>query len=231
MDFKDKQPGTNKFYPISDAAEANAMNEAMLTCYRDSQLRGMEAWFAVVTCAGVKFVYPMDCDKGIPEDKVIKFMRARVQQQHEQWGRPKWTEPAKLIHITADVVRELEAGPRRIDKAGDNPGCDFCSTPIKQPFKVYDCEDFVKLDGITSTGGWAACQHCSRFIDADDRAGLVNHQVAVTLKMPEYATEDKQFEQRLREGFERSTSDFWKHRKFTQSAKWSVLPPPEYLQQ
>ena len=67
--------------------------------------------------------------------------------------------------------------------------CDFCSkTPVKWS---YDCPDFEawagrnEEDKITirgmSRGGWAACDVCHDFIEADDYESLLQRSVDVVM--------------------------------------------------
>lgn len=61
--------------------------------------------------------------------------------------------------------------------------CDFCDSPaVKWIYPAKDCflytaivfEPGVEPRGqeAASEGGWAACDHCSRLIEAGDRDGL-----------------------------------------------------------
>jgi len=57
--------------------------------------------------------------------------------------------------------------------------CDFCSS--KDVLWSYECPDFEtplpNEEPWVSTGGWAACQTCHDFIEADDWSGLIAHAV------------------------------------------------------
>ena len=90
--------------------------------------------------------------------------------------------------------------------------CDFCAA---QPVvKVYACRNFVvpgTKDAVfahESIGSWAACTHCSRFIDKGKWSQLTNRATRRFLKlynMPSYERVD------LREQFRAIHKLFKKH--------------------
>jgi hypothetical protein len=66
---------------------------------------------------------------------------------------------------------EVRVGP-------DEAICDFCSAP--EVGWSYDARDFGVVEpavGWGSRGGWAACEPCHNFIEANDKKGLRERSV------------------------------------------------------
>lgn len=213
MDYKDQQGGVKNFFPMFPDGEQNIIAQAMLECYKNARQKNKEAWAVIADCGDLQFFYPFDCDKHLPYDESRAGVLADAELAHARYGRPK-PITIKVERITAEVARGLESAPATTRYPGGL--CDFCSTPTK-PSKVYDCEDFLKFDGETSIGGWAACNKCSSLIDTGDRSGLVKHQVATAIKQHGRNSFSAAGMRRMKELFERTNDDFRRHRKLVQT--------------
>ncbi len=95
--------------------------------------------------------------------------------------------------VVADHVDHFHLQPKG---AGS---CDFCEEPIVVEGglafeKVHDARDVtIQLDGCPpfhSRGAWSACPTCAAFIDANDRAGLLDHAAKRTNDSPQ-ETQDR----------------------------------------
>ncbi len=73
--------------------------------------------------------------------------------------------------------------------------CDFCSSPDvrwRYPARDHDCWAVLSLDEennlesktARSVGAWAACEECSKLIEAGDKAGLLRRSVETCERDP-----------------------------------------------
>ena len=96
----------------------------------------------------------------------------------EQGGKQKVHGPFEMPMEAHEFGLPFAQEGLDVEVRSGEPICDFCSAP--EVAWSYDARDFGVVEpdvGWGSRGGWAACEPCHNFIEANDKKGLRERSV------------------------------------------------------